>query len=329
MTDLSIKYMGLELKNPIIAGSSGLTSNLQSLKDLEKHGAAAVVLKSIFEEEINLEYEKVISEADRLGYRSEELDYFDYKIKEKNLTEYLDLIRKSKKELAIPVIASINCISGHEWVNFANRCESAGADGLEVNLSIFPTDFSSKSEAIESKYFDIINQLQKKINIPVALKISPYFTNTPAMIKRLSSTGIDALVLFNRYYNPDIDIEDFKLTSDHVFTGSKDISIPLRFVSIMHNRVNCNMCGSTGIHTGEDVIKMILAGATAVQAVSVLYKKGSRQITDMIEFVTDWMQRKNFRNLEDFRGKMSQSASSDPSVYERVQFMKFFSGKFQ
>ena len=175
MTDLSVKYMGFELKNPIIAGSCGLTNNLQSIKDLEKHGAAAIVLKSVFEEEVTLEYEKILQEADSLGYKYEELDYFDYKIKEKNLSDYIELISNSKNELSIPVIASINCLSGHEWVNFAKRCESAGADGIEVNFSIFPTDFNAKSETIESKYFDIINQLQKKINIPIALKISPFF----------------------------------------------------------------------------------------------------------------------------------------------------------
>ena len=328
MPDLSTKYMGFGLKNPIIAGSCGLTNNLKSLLEMEKHGAAAVVLKSLFEEEINLEYESILEEANNQGLKNEELDYFDYKIQEKIVDDYLELIHQAKSELEIPVIASVNCISDQGWVNFANKIEQAGADALEVNISIFPSGFQIKPEEIENRYFSIVNQLIKKINIPLALKISPYFTNLPMMINKLSATAINALVLFNRYYNPDFDIDSLKLTAKSIFSTSKDSALPLRYISIMYNRVNCDLAASTGIHEGEDVVKQILAGATAVQVVSTLYNKGSQQIKNLIDFLNQWMENKKYSKLSDFRGIMSQSQGTDPAAYERVQFMRFFSGKF-
>jgi len=328
MADISTKYMGLNLKNPLIIGSCGLTANIKSLQQFDKAGAAAVVLKSVFEEEINLEYDKLLQEAGNLGYKNEDLDYFDYKIKEENLNEYINLIVEAKSKLSIPVIASINCISEHEWANFAKRCENAGADGLEVNIAFFPSDFTLKPEEIESRYFNIVNQLIKKIDIPVALKIGPWFTNTGSMIRRLSATGVRSLVLFNRFYNPDFDIETLKLTSKNIFSSPNESSLPLRFIAMMFNRVNCDLAASTGIHNGEDMVKQILAGASAVQIVSVLYEESGQVIGKMLGFLNNWMDKKGFSNLQDFKGKLSQDQGSNPAAYERVQFMKFFSGKF-
>lgn len=328
MADLTTTYLGLKLKNPIIASSSGLTEHLKSIKELEKNGAAAIVLKSIFEEEITHEYEALVQEADNLGYNSEHMDYFDYQIREKNLAHYIQLIKGAKAETSIPIIASINCFSMHEWGYFAMNCEKAGADAIELNIFILPSDLDLKSASVEKKYLGIIEKIKAKISIPIALKISPYFSNLGAMIQKLSESGIQGLVLFNRFFSPDFDIDNLELTSSYVFSNPDDIALSLKWMSIMSKRVDCDLVASTGIHDGEGVIKQLLAGANAVQIASVLYKNGTTVITDMLKTLEDWMDQKGFKNLDECRGLLSQSASSNPAIYERVQFMKYFSGKF-
>lgn len=328
MADLTTTYLGLKLKNPIIAASSGLTEHLKSIKELEKNGAAAVVLKSIFEEEITHEYEALAQEANDMGYNAEHMDYFDYQIREKNITRYIQLIKEAKSEVSIPIIASINCFSTHEWEYFAMNCEKAGVDALELNIFILPSDIDLESDLIEKRYFKIIEKIKAKVNIPIALKISPYFSNLGAMIQKFDKSGIDGLVLFNRFFSPDIDIDKLELASSFVFSNPDDIALPLRWMSIMSKKVECDLVASTGIHDGEGVIKQILAGANAVQLASVLYKNGTTVIGDMLKTLEDWMDQKGFKNLDDCRGLLSQSASSKPALYERVQFMKYFSGKF-
>ncbi len=328
MADLTTTYLGLKLKNPIIAASSGLTEHLKSIKELEKNGAAAIVLKSIFEEEITHEYEALVKEADTLGYNAEHMDYFDYQIREKNITRYIQLIKEAKAEVSIPIIASINCFSTHEWEYFALNCEKAGADALEINMFILPSDITIESNLVENKYVQIIEKVRNKINIPIALKISPYFSNLGTMIQKLSKSGIQGLVLFNRFFSPDFDIDKLELTSSFVFSNPDDIALSLRWVSIMSKRIDCDIVASTGIHDGEGVIKQILAGATAVQLASVLYKNGTTIINDMLITLEDWMDKKGYKNLDECRGLLSQSESTDPALYERVQFMRYFSGKF-
>lgn len=328
MADLTTTYLGLKLKNPIIAASSGLTEHLKSIKELEKNGAAAVVLKSIFEEEITHEYEALMQEADNMGHNAEHMDYFDYQIREKNITHYIQLIKEAKAEVNIPIIASINCFSNHEWEYFAMNCEKAGADALELNIFILPSDIHLESDAVEKKYFSIINKIKTKINIPIAIKISPYFSNLGAMIKKLDNSGIQGLVLFNRFFSPDFDINKLELSSSFVFSNPDDIALSLRWMSIMSKRVECDLVASTGIHDGEGVIKQLLAGAKAVQLASVLYKSGTTVIEDMLKTLEDWMDHKGFKNLNECRGLLSQSSSTNPALYERVQFMKYFSGKF-
>ena len=328
MADLTTTYLGLQLKNPIIAASSGLTENLKSIQELEKNGAAAIVLKSIFEEEITHEYEALTKEAEHLGYNAEHLDYFDYQIREKNITRYIQLIKEAKASVDIPIIASINCFSTHEWEYFAQNCEKAGADALELNIFILPSDVGLQSDMVEKKHLEIIEKIKSKVNIPVSIKISPYFSNLGAMIQKLSKTGIDGLVLFNRFFSPDIDIEKLELTSSFVFSNPDEIALSLRWISIISKKVECDLAASTGIHDGEGVIKQILAGANTVQLASVLYKNGTTVITDMLQTIEEWMDKKGFDSLSHFRGLLSQTESSNPSMYERVQFMKYFSGKF-
>jgi len=327
MVDLSTEYLGMKLKNPVIAGSSGLTNSVKSIKELEENGAGAVVLKSIFEEEIAFEYEDILNEAESKGYNLDQFDYYDYKIKEDNLDKYTTLINEGKKNVSIPVIASVNCVYSHEWLAFAAQLEKAGADALELNMFFLPSDFERTSEEKEKAYFQIIEQVQKTVSIPIALKISYYFSNLGPMIQNLSDTGIAGLVLFNRFFSPDFDIDKFEVKSSNTFSAPSDLPISLRWIAIMAERVNCDLAASTGVHDGVALIKQLLAGADAVQVASTLYENGKGQIGKMLKTLEDWMEGKGYDSLSDFRGKMSQAKSSNPAAYERVQFMKYFGGK--
>lgn len=327
MVDLSTEYLGLKLKNPVIAGSSGLTNSVKGVKQIEENGAGAVVLKSIFEEEIAFEYEDILKEAEAEGINLDQFDYYDFQIKGENLDKYTTLIKESKNSVSIPVIASINCVYSHEWTSFAKQLEKAGADALELNMFFLPTEFDRSSQEKEKAYFQIIEKVKKEVSIPIALKISYYFSNLGPMIQKLSNTGISGLVLFNRFFSPDFDIDKFEVVSTSVFSNPSDLPLSLRWIAIMAERVNCDLAASTGVHDGTAIIKQILAGANAVQVVSALYKNKLGYIQEMLKTVEAWMEGKGFNNLSDFRGKMSQAKSSDPAAYERVQFMKYFGGK--
>ena len=326
MVDLSTQYLGMTLKNPVIAGSSGLTNSIKSIQELEKNGAAAVVLKSIFEEEIAFEYDDILKEASEEGVNLEQFDYYDFHIKGEKLDRYTTLISEIKKAVSIPVIASINCVYSHEWTSFAKQLQSAGADALELNMFFLPTEFGRTSEEKEKAYFRIIEKVQKEVTIPIALKISYYFSNLGPMIQKLSETGIAGLVLFNRFYSPDFDIDKMQVVSSNVFSSPSDLTISLRWIAIMAERVKCDLAASTGVHDGVALIKQLLAGADAVQVASTLYQNGKGRIGEMLKTLQDWMTEKGYERLADFRGKMSQAESSNPAAYERVQFMKYFGG---
>ena len=325
--DLTTSYLGLELKNPIIAGSSGLTGTLDGIVSMEKHGAGAVVIKSIFEEEILLDAMEQMKEAEKnpmiYSGLSETLDYMDLHVREDNLGKFLKLIRDAKKAVSIPIIGSINCISTEDWTHFTRRMEEAGADALELNIFLNPADFKIKE--FEKAYFKIIEKVLKTVKIPVSLKISKYFTRLGLSVKALSETGVSGIVLFNRFYSPDIDIENMVLSSPQMFSTHAEQYETLRWIAILSERLTCNLAASTGIHTGEDVIKMLLAGATAIQVVSTLYKNGPEQINKMLTKLDDWMSDKGFDSLEQFRGKISRKYGADPAAFERMQFMKHFS----
>ena len=325
--DLSTKYLGLNLRNPVIVGSSGLTDSADKIADLEKFGAGAVVLKSIFEEEITMEYEKVLSEEAPSRYKDDYLDYFDYKIKEQNLSDYIKLISEAKKKVKIPIIASINCTSSHEWTYFAKKLEEAGADALELNIFILPSTLNKSIDDIDQAYLEIINNVKAIIKIPLAIKISYYFSNLGRAINVLSKTGIQGIVLFNRFYSPDIDLDKMEIVSTNVLSTPQELSTSLRWIGIMANRVKCDLAASTGVHDGKAVAKQLLAGADAVQLVSTLYKNGPEYLQSIIEDLEAWMQEKGFNSINDFRGKLSQEEYLNPALYERVQFMKYFSDR--
>jgi dihydroorotate dehydrogenase (fumarate) len=326
MADLTTEYLGMKLKNPVIAGSSGLSRTAKGVKELAENGAGAVVLKSIFEEEIMFEYEDILKEAGEEGVNLDQFDYYDYELKSNKIKAYTELIAESKRSVDIPVIASINCVYSHEWTSFAKQLQEAGADALELNMFFLPSEFDRTTEEKEKAYFEIIDKVQQEISIPLALKISYYFSNLGPMIQKLSETGIAGLVLFNRFYSPDFDIENFEVVSSNVFSNPSDLPISLRWIAIMAERVNCDLAASTGVHDGNALIKQILAGADAVQVVSALYQQGKGRVASMLDTLEEWMNRKGFNSLADFRGKMSQAKSSNPAAYERMQFMRYFGG---
>lgn len=327
MNDLSVEYMGLKLKNPIIAASSGLTGSLDGIMSMEKKGAGAVVIKSIFEEEILLDAKRQSKESDKnpLIYSelSETLDYIDLHIREDKLTRFLQLIGDAKKACSIPIIGSINCLSNEDWTYFAKKMEEAGADALELNIFLNPADFSNKE--FEKAYFTIIEKVQEKVNIPLAIKVSKYFTRLGLSLKALADTGISALVMFNRFYAPDIDIDKMEFASGKMFSTPEELHETLRWIAIMSQRVDCDLSATTGIHTGEGAIKMLLAGATTVQLASTLYKNGPEQINKILHKIDAWMTGKGFSSVDQFRGKVAAEYGKDPSAFERMQFMKYFS----
>ncbi|HEY9593972.1 MAG TPA: dihydroorotate dehydrogenase-like protein [Spirochaetia bacterium] len=324
MPDLSTTYMGLRLRNPLIAGSSGLTGTLKSLQELQAGGVGAVVLKSIFEEEIAAEYANVLAEAQRKGMSLESYDYYDYQVRGERVGGYVELVRQAKKTLSIPVIASINCTYSYEWASFARDIEAAGADGLELNMFFLPSDTKRSSEEREKEYFLIVERVLQQLHIPLALKISSSFSTLAQMIERLSRTGVSALVLFNRFYSIDFDIETMSVTGANTLSTPAEIALPLRWTALMARRVSCDIAASSGVHDGTALVKLLLAGAKAVQAVSTFYENGAGHAATMLRDLGAWMDRHGYKTIADFRASMSQAESADPAAFERVQFMRHY-----
>jgi len=327
MINLETKYMGLKLKNPIIVASSGLTNSIGKIKDLENAGAGAVVLKSIFEEQINNEVSDLINRDPQNLYPEAE-DYIWNYTRNNSITRHLNLLSEAKKETEIPIIASINCMSASEWTVYAKDFENAGADALELNLFFVPTSRLRSSEEIEQLYLKIVSEVKKQVTIPVSVKIGYYYTNLVSMADRLVAHGANALVLFNRFYEPDINIEKMQITSSEVFSSPADIRRSLRWIGLISSQLpKVEIAASTGIHDGEAVIKQLLAGAQAVQVCSGIYINGSQIIAGMLTDLNAFMKKQNFKKIEDFRGRLSYKNIPDPMQYERAQFMKYFSGK--
>ncbi len=326
MVDITASYMGLKLKSPVIAGSSGMTNSLENIKELAEKGAGAVVLKSLFEEQILHQADRTFKEDEVSNAYPEAQDYIMNYTRDMDVDRYLKLIKDAKAAVDIPVIASVNCISASEWTSFAKKIEEAGADGLELNVFILPSDPRSEGAENEKIYFEIAEKILKVVNIPVAIKISYYFSSLAKMALKLSWTGISGMVLFNRFFSPDIDINNFEVKPSNVFSTPDELSTSLRWVAMLSDRLHCDIAASTGVHNGDGVIKQLLAGAKAVQVASSLYKNGFDEITKMNDRLKEWMAQHSFQKLDDFIGKMNIKKAENPAAYERVQFMKYFSG---
>lgn len=325
MADLSVTYMGIELKNPIVVGSSSLTETIEGVRRCADSGAGAVVLKSIFEEQIEAETEEVEREA--MPYQHPEaFDYVRQTAMQMSQDKYLKLIKDSKKAVSVPVIASLNCVNPDWWTSYAAKIADAGADALELNIALLPTDARRTVKEIEKTYTRILTSVLRKINLPVAVKIGPYFTSLPHMALELTGAGASALVLFNRFYQLDIDIENMKLTPGYHFSSPDEIHVPLRWLAILSAHIGCDLAATTGVHDGAAVIKQLLAGARVVQVCSTLYLNGLERVGSMIGELSSWMGRHGYGTIEDFRGMMSMEFSDRPEQYERLQYIKVYSG---
>jgi dihydroorotate dehydrogenase (fumarate) len=324
MADLSTKFVGLKLRNPVIVSSSGLTDSLEKIRKLEEAGAGAVVLKSLFEEQI-------LHEAGNLSAQSdypEADDYIRHYTRTNSLDAYLDLIEGAVSATSIPVMASINCISGSEWYDFALKIEEAGAHALELNVYFLPAGRNAGSLNYEKLYLDIAEKVRSRVSIPVIMKLGQNFTNLVNLVDQLYHRGINGVVLFNRFYSPDININELKMTTSEVFSSPTDLRYSLRWVAIVSSIIEqVDIAASTGVHDGKALIKQLLAGAKAVQVCSAIYKQGPSQITAMLGELSSWMKEKNFGSIGEFRGKMNYASIPDPQVYERSQFMKYFSSR--
>lgn len=323
--DLSTNYAGLTLKSPVITSSSSLTGNEEKVEQLAKAGAGAVVLKSIFEEQIidEIDSERV---NNMYGNYPEAENYVSFYTRKHNVVEYINLIRSAKQNTDVPIIASVNCISASEWVDFAEKSQDAGADALELNMFILPGNINQAGDDVEKIYTGILHEVGPLMTVPLSLKVHYYFSGMANMLWQLAEhQRVNGLVLFNRFYNTDIDIKKKKITNASIFSAPTDISMPLRWTGILADKINADISISTGVHDGEAVVKGLLAGAKATQAATGFYKKGIDYVAEMNDFLKDWMQKNNYQKIEDFRGLLSQKNINRPELFERSQFMKYFS----
>ena len=323
--NLKTKYLGLELKNPIVPSSSPLMANIDAVKRLEDNGAAAVVMYSLFEEQI-LQEQKELDTFLSQGTESfaEALQFFPQPEEFHNLRaeDYLEQIRRLKEAIDIPVIGSLNGVSAGGWMEYAQKIEQAGADALELNIYYIPTDPKMTAAEIEQMYIDDLKQVKKVTNIPVAVKLSPYFTSFANVAKRLDEAGADGLVLFNRFYQPDIDLETLDVVYDLEFSNSYELRLPLRWIAILYGKIKANMAATSGIHTAEDVLKAIMVGADVAMIASVLFQKGPRHIGRMLNDIQSWMEAHEYESIEQMKGSMSLKALHDPAAYMRANYMK-------
>lgn len=325
MVDISTSFVGLRLQSPIIIGSSGLTRNIDKVKAMAEAGAGAVILKSLFEEQIEAEAKSMEQHSDY----TEASEYIAHYVRTEEVGRYLEQISRYKRELTIPVIASINCIKSDSWVDFAARIEQAGADALEVNIMRIETDLYFDPIASEQRYCDIVSSLRKKLTIPIIVKLSRYHTALPALVDKLRASGAQAVTLFNRSYQPDINLSTEELGSGDVFTHVGDFTDTLRFTGLISALVpKIEISASTGIYGWQELTKSLLAGAQTAQMCTALYKEGVSAISNALVALGMWMDKRGYRSIEEFRARLNAEASQDEAnVFERIQFMKYFGGR--
>ena len=325
MANLKTKYMGLDLKNPIIAGASNLTLDIENLKKMEEAGAAAIVFKSLFEEQIqleNLEIHELLTEYDERN--AEMVTIFPGSIKKSSYPVlHLEKLKKAKEAVSIPVIASLNALTDASWVEYAKEIEAAGVDGLELNFYTVPEKSAESVADIEKKQLETFSKIRSEVKLPIAVKLSPFYTNPLKLITDLDKAGADAVVLFNRLFQPDIDTNSEKHLYPYSLSNTEDNRLPLRFAGLLYDNIKASVCSNTGIFSGNDVIKMLLAGADAVQVVSTLYLNQIKVIESMITDAGKWMDSKGYKTIGEFRGKLSKSLADDALPYQRTQYIDF------
>ena len=324
MIDIKTQYAGLTLRNPIIVGSSGLTNKAERNRDFEKAGAGAIVLKSLFEEQIEMQSEALMQDSDY----PEAADYIRGYVKANQVNDYLELIKKSKELCTIPIIASINCYKADAWIDFARQIELAGADALELNVFFMETELTEDFESIRDTYVSIIRKVKETVSIPVIMKIGKNYSNIPSLVNLLKVNGADGVVLFNRFYQPDINIDTMTYSAGDVFSTPADLSNGLRWTAIASAQVpQTDYAISGGVHDGKAIVKAILAGASAVELCSVIYQRGNQVIADMTNEMTQWMNRQGYKDISEFKSSMNALSTGASNPFERTQFMKYFSSK--
>ncbi|MFA6924623.1 MAG: dihydroorotate dehydrogenase-like protein [Bacteroidales bacterium] len=321
MKNLKTKYMGIEIDNPIIVGASSISSDIDKLKRAEELGVGAIVYKSLFEEQIQLEKFQLDEKLAEYNDMHAEMLTMHPHIEHAGPDEHLFNIRKASEGLSVPLIASINAVNKDTWLKYAKLLSETGVAGIELNFYQIPSDFTREAEDIEDEQINIIKEIKQNISIPVSVKLSSDYTNILNFIKNLDHIGVDAFVLFNSFFQPDIDVISEKHIKSFNFSNKGDYKKSLRYTGLLFENVKADICSSHGIFTGADVIKLILSGATCVQVVSALYENGLKQISNIKEELMEWMDIKNYNNIDEFRGKLSKSRlSSNPFVYKRAQY---------
>lgn len=321
MADLSSTYMGVGLKNPIILGASNLVSKPEVVKELEEAGIAAIVYKSLFEEQIQLENLQFDEEINEYANRNSEMTRLFPDIEYAGPKEHLFNLKKLKQSTSVPIFASLNAMYEPSWIEYAKLLEETGIDGLELNLYATPGYFEVGASSIEEKQFQIVKSVKRAVKIPVSVKLSPFYTNTLNFIKKLDEAGVDGFVMFNRFFQPEIDIENEIFHFPWELTQARDHQLALRYAGLLHGNVAGNICASRGIYTSDDVIRLLLAGADVVQIVSAIYKNQPAIVATMLTELSQWMDKKGYKSLRDFRGKLSRKSLKDPYVYQRAQYV--------
>ncbi|MBI5020432.1 MAG: dihydroorotate dehydrogenase-like protein [Ignavibacteriales bacterium] len=322
--DLTTKYLGIKLKNPIVPSASPLSYSLDSMKQLEDAGASAIVMYSLFEEQIAHERSELLhylshgtdSYAEALSYFPEVQHY------NSGPDEYLNNIRNAKKSLDIPIIGSLNGVSVGGWIEYAKKIQDAGADALELNIYYIPTNPDVSSSELENKYLEVAKTVKKSVTIPVAVKLSAFFTTMANMARKFDDIGIDGLVLFNRFYQPDIDLESLEIEPNIILSTPQALRLPMRWIAILHGRIRANLAASSGIHTSDDVLKMLMAGADVTMMCSSLLKHGPEHIKKTLSEVEKWMSEHEYVSVQQLKGSMSQKSVADPAAFERANYMK-------
>ena len=322
--DLTTSYLGLRLRNPIVPSAGPLSHTLDSMKRLEEAGAGAIVMYSLFEEQIAHDSAEL---SHYLSYGTESfaesLTYFP-EIAEYNLgpSEYVDLVHKAKQALSIPVIASLNGITAGGWTDYARKLQEAGADAIELNVYYISTDPDIPAQDVEDRYAEVLHAVKRAVTIPVAMKLSPFFSSLGHLARRLDHAGVNGLVLFNRFYQPDIDLDNLEVSPSVVLSSSNSIRLPMRWIAILHGRVKASLAATSGVHTGEDVVKMLMAGADVTMMCSALLKNGPGHIAKVIADVKQWMLDHEYHSVSQMKGSMSQKSVADPAAFERANYMK-------
>lgn len=323
--DMKTTYLGMELKSPIVPSASPLSRDLGTLRQMEDAGAGAVVLYSLFEEEINMESqtldryltEGVESYSEALSYFPEALSY-----EAVGPDKYLNHIQQAKKALSIPVIASLNGVSTGGWIRYAKEIELAGADALELNVYYIPTSLDMTSELVEKLYLDVLRDVKESVSIPVQMKLNPYFSAMGHMARRLEQAGADGLALFNRFYQPDLDLENLEVVPNLKLSRSDDLRLPLRWIAILYGRIHTDFALTSGVHTAEDALKGIAAGATVVNMASELLRNGVGRISEILAEMEAWLEEKEYESLDQLRGSLSQQNVTSPAAFERANYVR-------